>query len=157
MATWGEFAAATPEMAEVGRTMLYRFGPGLGYLATVARDGGPRIHPVCPTITDGGLYLFVVPSPKRADLRANGRFALHSFPLEDADDEFFVAGHAVAVDDPDHRARIAAVVGEERSGPSAHEQLFVLDIERALLAVYKPRGAGNTWPPAYTHWRAPAR
>jgi hypothetical protein len=28
--------------------MLYHFGVPLGYLATVRRDGGPRLHPFCP-------------------------------------------------------------------------------------------------------------
>ena len=82
MLTWGELRAARPDLAETGRALLYQVGVGLGYLATVRADGGPRVHPVCPILTDDGIYLFVVSSPKRADLRRDPRYALHAFPHE---------------------------------------------------------------------------
>jgi hypothetical protein len=53
--SWAEFESASPELAETGRSYLYFYGPGLGYLATVRADGGPRVHPVCPCIVDGRL------------------------------------------------------------------------------------------------------
>ena len=57
----------------------------------VRADGGPRVHPVCPQVVDGELWVFVIAqSPKRADLERDGRYALHSFPCVDVDDEFFV-------------------------------------------------------------------
>jgi hypothetical protein len=40
MLTWGEFALERPELAEAGRRMLYQFGVGLAFLATVRADGG---------------------------------------------------------------------------------------------------------------------
>jgi hypothetical protein len=49
MATWSEFEQADPTMAAAGRKLLYQFGIGLGYLATVRKDGGPRVHPICPS------------------------------------------------------------------------------------------------------------
>src|SRR5262245_36885516 len=39
MKRWSEFAAEAPDMAEAGRALLYQFRVGLGYLATVRRDG----------------------------------------------------------------------------------------------------------------------
>ena len=59
MKRWNEFAAGKPEMAEAGRALIYQFRVGLGYLATVRKDGGPRVHPVCPIIANGGLYVFI--------------------------------------------------------------------------------------------------
>ena len=47
---WQAFAEREPDLARSGREMLYRFGPGLAYLATVSRGGMPRIHPVCPAL-----------------------------------------------------------------------------------------------------------
>ena len=44
MLTWAEFAHARPDLAEAGRRLLYQFGVGLGFLATVRADGGPRLH-----------------------------------------------------------------------------------------------------------------
>ena len=150
MATWAEFDSAMPEMAAAGRRLLYQFGPGLGYLATVRKDGGPRVHPFCPIVSDGQLWAFVLTrSPKGQDLLRDGRYALHAFPKPETDDEFYVSGTAAAVDDPARRASVAeattANVGE------LEETLFALDIERALLAVYETR---PQWPPAYTVWRA---
>src|SRR5206468_2988975 len=93
VATWAQLRAAEPALAEAGRQLLYQYGPGLGFLATVRRDGGPRVHPVCPVIDGDGLYVFVGNhSPKVHDLRRDGRFALHTFPMADNDDEFYVAG-----------------------------------------------------------------
>ncbi|GIU89866.1 MAG: hypothetical protein KatS3mg010_0965 [Acidimicrobiia bacterium] len=34
-----------PGMAAAGRRLLYQFGPGPGYLATVRDDGSRRLHP----------------------------------------------------------------------------------------------------------------
>jgi hypothetical protein len=147
MATWEELAVAEPEMAERGRALIYQYGPGLGFLATVGADGMPRIHPVCPIVANGALLVFVIPSPKRNDLERDGRYALHAFTPEDVDDEFTVVGHAHAVTDADVRA--AAVAAYHQPVPGDHE-LFELAIERALLATYTHRGQ---WPPTYLRWR----
>jgi hypothetical protein len=58
MKRWSEFADERPEMAGAGRALIYQFRVGLGYLATVRKDGAPRVHPVCPVIANGGLYVF---------------------------------------------------------------------------------------------------
>ncbi|MGZ6969601.1 MAG: hypothetical protein ACXVKN_17895, partial [Acidimicrobiia bacterium] len=93
---WCDFAAEVPAIAEAGRQLIYQYGPGLAYLATLRADGAPRLHPVCPVVAHGGLYVFVGnQSPKLTDLRRDGRFALHAFPRADVDDEFGVSGVAV--------------------------------------------------------------
>src|SRR5215211_4082394 len=109
MATWAEFEAAMPEMAGAGRALLFQHGPGLAYLATVRKDGGPRIHPVCPVIADGDLYAFIGRSPKLYDLLRDGRYALHTFPCEDRDHELFITGRAIPVSDPVRFARADTV------------------------------------------------
>ncbi len=154
MATWAAFEAAQPELAAAGRQLLYQYGPGLGFLGTVRRDGGPRLHPFCPVIADGELWAFILTaSPKCTDLRRDGRYALHAFTPEAVDDEFYVTGRAVAVDADDAlrervKAATVATVGAET------EALFAFDIERAMLATYTHRGQ---WPPAYTKWADPGR
>jgi hypothetical protein len=155
MARWAEFEAAMPEMAAAGRALLFQHGPGLAYLATVRKDGGPRIHPICPVIADGDLYAFIGSSPKLHDLMRDGRYALHTFPSEDRDDEFFVTGRVTPVRDPAQIARADTVYRAQGTTHGDEDQLFQLGIERALHSAYKPRDGGNTWPPAYTRWRAP--
>jgi len=147
--SWSQFAAAMPEMAAAGLRLLYQYGPGLGFLATVRRDGGPRLHPVCPHVVDDDLWLFVVPrSPKRHDLERDGRYAVHAFPPADTDDEFAVIGRAQRIDDLDTVERVRAGFV---STTQPDELLFRLTVERALLAVYAGRGV---FPPTYTRWSA---
>src|SRR6266849_5714697 len=52
MVTWKEFTAAEPDLAAIGRSLLFQFKVGLAFLATVRRDGAPRLHPVCPVLSD---------------------------------------------------------------------------------------------------------
>ena len=149
MKRWGEFAAENPAMAEAGRALFYQVRVGLGYLATIRKDGGPRVHPVCPVIAHGGLYLFIGNhSPKAQDLRRDGRFALHTFPCPDVDDEFFVAGTTQRIDDVSVRAVVYAtytVTGASTSDDTLYELL----LQRALHAKYAAR---PSWPPVYSKW-----
>lgn len=146
MNTWGEFAAAAPELAARGRHLFYQYGVGLGFLATVSRGGAPRLHPVCPIVTDDGLWLFVVPSPKRGDLERDGRYALHAYLPDEVEEEFCVNGRARRVDDPSVRRQVAAAY--HAPVPDA-DVLFALDVETVLHASYRFRG---DWPPTYTRW-----
>ncbi|MGI8691159.1 MAG: hypothetical protein ACR2M3_21470 [Thermomicrobiales bacterium] len=83
MANWEAFEASVPAVAAEGKRLFYQYGVGLGFLATIRKDGGPRLHPICPIIAAGGLYAFIVPSPKCADLRRDGRYALHAYTPEE--------------------------------------------------------------------------
>src|ERR1041384_6637477 len=75
--SWSTFEQQAPDLAAVVRERL--LDRRIAYLATTARDGRPRVHPVSPIITADGLYLFMEPtSPKGHDLRRDGRFALHA-------------------------------------------------------------------------------
>jgi hypothetical protein len=152
MATWAEFEAAAPDLASKGRMLLYQYGPPLGYLATVRADGGPRLHPFCPVVAEGGLWGYILrSSPKGADLRRDPRFALHAFPAKDIDDEFFVRGRAEVIDPPaDLKAAIIAAAVPATVG-GYDEQLFQLLIDRVLIATYTHRGQ---WPPSYERWIA---
>lgn len=151
MKRWSELVAERPELAEAGRALLYQFRVGLGYLATVRKDGGPRVHPVCPVIAHGGLYVFVGnQTPKVHDLRCDGRFALHSFPNPEVDDEFYVTGRAARVDDVDIR-RVVYEAYTATGAFTSNDTLFELLLERVLHAKYGPR---PSWPPAYTKWSA---
>lgn len=143
---WATFAASAPAMADGGRQLFYQYGVGLGFLATVRPDGGPRLHPMCPFILDGRLLAFITVSPKCDDLLRDGRYAMHAFTPEDVDDEFMVAGRAAPVDDPERRA---AAVAAYHTIVQDDYRLFDFLIERALLVRYASRGAE----PTYERWR----
>ena len=146
---WGDFEAAAPEMAAAGRALFDKHGIGLGYLATIGPNGGPRLHPCCPILTAGGLWAFINnSSPKGKDLLRDGRYAIHAFPNGTNDDEFMVDGRAVATWDAEIVAAVREAFGAPYQTPS-EDTLFEFHIERALLARYDEK---STWPPAYTRW-----
>lgn len=138
MASWSEFATDAPHLAQVIRSLIEQYGPGLGYLATVRADGGPRVHPVSPVITEEGLFCFIIDSPKRRDLERDGRYALHSFPPENSDDEAYVAGRARPVTD---RARLDRLATDLRAAPLVDWKLFEFHVDVAMVARHGRGGA----------------
>jgi hypothetical protein len=154
MITWKAFAAAEPALAEVGRALLFQFGVGLAFLASVRRDGAPRLHPVCPVLSEDRLYVLITPtSPKANDLVRDGRYALQTFPQpKPGSDEFFLSGKAVTVTDAAARA---AVLGDARHMADASELTFELLIDRVMHTRWE-----NVLTPQmrsiHTKWRAPA-
>src|SRR5438034_186801 len=63
MVTWKEFAAAERDLAETGRSLLlHKSGVGLAFLATVRKDGAPRLHPLCPVLSDDRLFVLITPA-----------------------------------------------------------------------------------------------
>jgi Pyridoxamine 5'-phosphate oxidase len=144
MASWPEFAAAEPRLAASIHALVHQYGPGLGYLATVRADGGPRVHPVSPFITRDGLYCFVIDSPKRRDLERDGRYALHAYPPETTDDEAYVSGRARPVTERD---RIQRYADEMRAEPEVDWRLFEFTVDVAMV-VRHGHQSGQGGPPA---------
>lgn len=152
MVTWRAFAAAEPALADTGRSLLFQFPVGLAFLATVRKDGGPRVHPVCPVLSGDELFVLVTTeSPKRHDLLRDGRYALQSFPQpKPGSDEFYVTGTAIRVDDAGTRA---AVLRDAKHMADASEIVFALRIDRVMHTRWE-----HVLTPAmrsvHTKWRA---
>lgn len=151
--TWGAFAAAEPELARAGVALLNQFGVGLAFLATVRADGAPRLHPVCPVVSDDGLYVLITPaSPKCGDLIRDGRYALQTFPQpKPGSDEFYLAGRARPIE---AEAARAAVLREAKHRADPTETAFELLIDRAMHTTWE-----HVLTPAmrsrHRTWRAP--
>jgi hypothetical protein len=145
MATWAEFSAASPDLARFGHERLHKFGVGLAFLATVrSEDGGPRVHPVCPILGEGRLFVSVPKaSPKNADLRANPQYMLHAFP-DEQDPEFSVRGRATLVTGA-HR-EVAKASSTFATGVRDDEDVFELDIERADSTRWENWATPETYP-----------
>src|ERR1700722_20560480 len=94
-------ASPPPPPPAAGRGLFYQQGLGLGSLPPVRRDGGPRVHPVCPVISAAGLHVLILPGPKLGDLRRDGRYSLHSEMVAPPhqDDGFAVSGRATEITD----------------------------------------------------------
>ena len=151
MATWNEFAEASPELAATGRALFERPKFGDGLLATVRGSGLPRINPIAAAIVDGHLLAFIiVESAKLQDLVEDGRYAFHAHLDPAEPNEFEVRGHAHEMTDPAGRSSAAAGWAFEVDDGY---RLFELSIESA---VYGERPDPDAWPPRYTSWRSAA-
>ena len=157
MIRWSEFAALRPDLEPVARGMLYQHGLGLGFLATVRADGGPRVHPICPVLAEN-LYAFIVPGPKLADLRRDGRYALCSETCAPPrhDDNVYLTGTIEELVDPPLRERLTAQILTERSMSEPwpgfeKEPMLELHLDRVLVTLTEARDgltAGHTvWVP----------
>ena len=115
MATWTEFAAEAPEIAGLAERRLV--ATGLMMLATLRRDGFPRISPMEPviaderlTLHDGRLWLgMMVDSTKSRDLQRDGRFSVHTATADKmvTDGDVKLWGGATQVTDHDTLSRFS--------------------------------------------------
>lgn len=145
MTTWGDFAATEPELAAF---VAERLAAAPSYLATVRPSGAPRVHPVTPVTTADGLYVFMEPtSPKGADLRERGWFALHNGVPDNAGTggEAAVSGTGHPVDDVALRAVVAAAASYE---PADRYVLFELRPTEV-----RGNGYGDVALPERRRWR----
>ncbi len=150
---WSRFEREAPEIASAGRRLLSPNGSGIAFLATVRKDGGPRVHPVMPILAEGSLYVFVVNLGwKYRDLVRDGRYALHSSPNAEGGEEFYITGAARQSPDAAERAMVREACGG-RLGGHDFEALFELGADRALHTKWENWGTAQTWP-EYHKWAA---
>ncbi len=124
VARWSDIEREAPELVALARGFLDANGHKT--MATLRRDGGPRISGTEVIFADGDFWLGSMPnSVKGADLRRDGRFAVHSASAPPAEwkGDAKLAGTARLVTDPDARQRLLA--GAPDPGAS---DLFVCDI-----------------------------
>jgi hypothetical protein len=131
--SWAEIAVEAPELAE--RALAYLDAHKHKTLATLRRDGSPRISGIEVEIVDGDLWLGMMPgSLKARDLQRDGRFALHSVSEDPPDwpGDAKVAGVAVEIDDDAARLRLVQAQGNEEQ-PSGFFHLFLCDITELVV------------------------
>lgn len=146
MTTWKEFEAAAPELAAEVRARLTAHRHHT--LATVRRDGAPRISGTECQLADGELWIGSMwQALKARDLQRDPRFALHSAsedpPAWPGDAK--LAGRAEEVHDP---ALIRARNGEAAGNGPSH--LFRLDLEEVSTVALSPSGRSiviRVWTP----------
>ena len=130
MPSWAEIEREAPELAARARGHLDAFVHKT--LATLRRDGSPRISGTEVTFRDGELFIGSMWEARKAlDLRRDPRFALHSgSPDPDAGwtGDAKLAGRMEEITDPD---RVAAVNREAAGGEPSH--LFRADIDELVV------------------------
>jgi hypothetical protein len=124
MPSWSDFEAAAPELAE---TVRKRFDAHTHKtLATLRRNGSPRISGTETRLVDGELWIGSMwQALKARDLQRDPRFALHSGSDEPDDwaGDAKLAGVVEEITDPE---RVKAINGEAAAAGPSH--LFRLDL-----------------------------
>ena len=152
MTNWSDVRTAAPDLAEIVQA---RFdATGLGYLATLRRDGSPRISGNEPLFYGAEIWMGMMwESRKALDLRRDHRMALHS-ANEDKD---LVAGdarisgrareHTTAEEIEQARQMFADATGQ--APPPGPMHLFTVDIsEVVFVRPEEDRLVIRTWNPA---------
>ena len=124
MASWAEFEAAAPELAERVRSRLDAHVHKT--LATIRRDGAPRISGTETRFEDGELWIGSMWQARKAqDLQRDPRFALHSGSEDPSgwSGDAKLAGVVEEITDPE---RVRKIIGDAAAGGPSH--LFRLDL-----------------------------
>jgi hypothetical protein len=135
---WGELEAAAPEIAERGRERLAEAHVAL--LATLRKDGSPRISPVEPYISGGHLLFGAMSwSLKVRDLLRDPRCALHSAITgpNNAEPEFKLYGQALEADEELRKTCAEGWWHDQAEGAAA---VFEVDVELATLITWDLEG-----------------
>ena len=121
MASWSEFEAAEPEFAARVRALMVSRKHLT--MATLRRDGSPRISGTEVEFAHGHLWIGAMPrSVKALDLRRDPRIAIHG-PTSDppAGDPAGWKGEA----------KLAGTATEVKSDSAAHR--FLIDVQEAVI------------------------
>jgi hypothetical protein len=110
--TWADFLAAEPAFAESVQKRFQQYKHHV--LATVRKDGSPRVTGLEVNFLFGELWLGMMPgSLKAQDLHRDPRFAIHANPGPDdtmQGGDVRIGGRAVEVTDPEVTGRFVAEV-----------------------------------------------
>ena len=142
MSSWNDLTAVAPDLAALARARIEAHG--LALLATVRRDGSPRLSGIEPLIAHGELWFGMMPdSRKGADLTRDPRFALHNATVDKqvTEGDVKIDGRVVDVsDDTDAVAAFLAAFTEHAGSPPppGPMQLFRADLTR--VSAIRPAG-----------------
>jgi pyridoxamine 5'-phosphate oxidase-like protein len=133
---WQELENGAPEIARLGSERLAE--AGIALLATLRKDGSPRINPVEPHLVSGHLlFAAMARTTKARDLERDPRCFLHS-AVSDPDGshgELKLAGRADEVRDAELREQLSEAWWAGRPAEEAH--VFSLAIERAAFVTWE--------------------
>lgn len=118
MSAWHEVVEDAPELAPFVQARIDAHG--LALLATLRRDGAPRISGIEPLFAHGELWLGMMPgSLKALDLRRDPRFALHNATVDKqvTEGDVKIAGAAVEAGDEAKTAFVEAFAAATGAPP----------------------------------------
>ena len=128
MASWSEVEAQAPELAGLAREFLDAHTHKT--MATLRRDGSPRISGTETDHRDGEVYIGSMwQAVKALDLQRDPRFAIHSGSADPPgwSGDAKIAGRAEEITDLDTVARI------NEGAPGGRSHLFRLDVTEVVV------------------------
>jgi Pyridoxamine 5'-phosphate oxidase len=148
MHPWRDLELAAPEIAQPGKARFEEARVAL--LATLRRDGSPRISPVEPYLAEGHLLFGAMAwTLKVRDLERDARCTLHSAITgpNEREGELKLYGRAIEADD---EIRAACGDGWWTEEPRESARVFWLSIEEAAFVTWDYAGGEMTlrrWTP----------
>ncbi|HEX2050515.1 MAG TPA: pyridoxamine 5'-phosphate oxidase family protein [Actinomycetota bacterium] len=136
MASWGEVEVACPGLAAKVRGRFEAHG--LALIATLRKDGGPRISGIEVTFAGDELWLGMMPgSLKAKDLLRDPRCALHSATVDKdvKEGDAKITARAVAVEDDATFQEFARATGAGDELEPGGFHLFRLDVTETSFLV----------------------
>ncbi|NUL10976.1 pyridoxamine 5'-phosphate oxidase family protein [Streptomyces lunaelactis] len=149
--TWADFRAAEPAFAETVRKRFQQYKHHV--LATLRKDGSPRVTGLEVDFRFGELWLGMMPNSRKAqDLQRDPRFAVQANPGPGdsmGGGDVRIGGRAVEVTDPEVIARVVA-----EAKPPEPFHLFRVELdevvrtsvegEELVVRSWRPGGAVRT-------------
>ena len=133
MAAWNDVSLVAPAFAAAVQTLFDAHEHKT--MATLRKDGSPRISGIEADFVDGELWLGAMwQSRKALDLRRDSRFALHSATADAGEawrGDAKIAGRAEEVVDPERKRAVQSASGGE--APSEPFHLFRADVTEVVL------------------------
>ncbi len=129
MARWSEVEAEAPELAAHARRLFDAHVHKT--IATLRRDGSPRISGIEVSFVDGNLWTGSMwQAVKALDLQRDPRFALHSGSPDPKEwkGDAKVAGRAEEINEPKRKAEIVG-----GAAPVDESHVFRLDISELVV------------------------
>ncbi|MCK1798421.1 pyridoxamine 5'-phosphate oxidase family protein [Streptomyces sp. XM4193] len=146
---WAGFAAAERDFAAAVERRFTAYTHHV--LATLRRDGSPRLTGIEATFRDGELWLGMMPGSRKAlDLRRDGRCSLMANPGPDtaamlADGDARIAGRAVETTD---EAAVRRYLRGQEPAPEVFHLFRVEPTEVVTTGVDGDRLVLRSWTPA---------
>jgi hypothetical protein len=151
---WSALEQRQPALADLGRRRL--IAPGVVLVATIRRDGTPRLSPVEPYLMDGQLLLSMLWGSRKAqDLLRDPRVLVHSIitSRDGGEGEFKVRGTARLINDVEMQQRYADGVARDLgwSPTIGSFHLFAIDLDHVTHIRYDDATGDQyvaIWPPS---------
>ncbi len=144
MASWAETLEVAPQLAP---SVQARFeATGLGLLATVRRDGYPRISGIEPAFVLSDVFLGMMDGSRKAlDLRRDPRLALHSATadkdVKEGDARITGRGVELVSGDEQHDAFVRHL--RDQGNPAANWTFHLFRIDVTELMLLRPEGGDH--------------